>query len=268
MANSEELDDRTRGVQYPVEGLEGAVRMLAEVRAAVGFSSASRDTLVEAMGYKGMSGRSARKLAALSHFDLLERVGKGTYRISDLGKRILLPVSDQDRTQALGEAARRPTLFAQVFERFKGHALPTLLPNLLGREFGVFHTSTDDAAKAFRESMEFSGLLSNGVLLEAPAENTAPPASGRGEGNATSEAGSKDDAESHLSSQGAGSASPRGGAPKEGTQRYSIALGGDGRVALIDIPVPVSPQDLRKIEKWATYMKSVLEEDEETPDAS
>lgn len=243
-----------RGVQYPADGLEAAIGMVAEIKAAIGLSAASRETLVEALGYKSINGASARKLAVLTHFGLLDRVGKGTSKISELGRRVLMPTSESDKAQAIAEAAKTPSLFGELFERFKGNAVPSLLPNLLAREFGVFHGAAESASKTFRETMEFAGLLRNGVLHEETESTTSSPAPQDGDGTA-----------------GTGSASDPGAPQPEGredpvnavtgVQKYTIALDGSGRVARIEIAIPVSAMDLRRVERWAKYMEEIVGEE-------
>jgi hypothetical protein len=230
-----------------VDGLETAIEMLERVREAVGLAAASRETLVEALGYKSINGASARKVAVLSHFGLLDRVGKGTSKVSELGRRILMPVSDNDKIQAIANAARKPTLFSQLFDRLNGHALPSLLPNLLVREFGVFHGSAESVADTFRASMEYAGLLSNGVLSEEirPALESANTPDSK-------ESGARQPHNEPLS-DGLEST-------KAELQRYTIALDGAGRVARIEIPLPVTATDLRRVERWAQYMGEIVAE--------
>ena len=50
-------------------------------------------------------------------------------------------------------------------------------------------------------------------------------------------------------------------------QRYSVSLGADGRTAMIDVPLPLRPQDLKLVKRWAEYMEGVIA-DEKTPDTS
>lgn len=234
-----------RGVQYPADHLEAAVEMLGKVKEAVGLAAASRETLVEALGYNSINGASARKVAVLSHFGLIDRAGKGSSRVSELGRRILMPVSDSDRRQAIADAARKPTLFAQLFERLKGHAIPSLLPNLLVREFGVFHGSAESVAETFRTTMEFAGLFRNGVLNEEAGPPIARTSKSRDGTETAQDVDSGPTGDPDIS--------------KSGGQRYTIALDGSGRVARIDIPLPVSATDLRRIERWAQYMGEVIE---------
>jgi hypothetical protein len=254
-----------RGVQYPADNLQSAVSMVGRVRDGIGFSPASRETIAAALGHKVISGTSGRKLAVLAHFGLLERVGGGSYRVSELAKRILIPTSPTERVQAIAEAVRTPALYAALIERYQGHALPTMLANVLTRELGVFETSAEHAAQEFRASVDYAGLLRNGVLLSEPADDQAvrsEPDSVRPVDAERGRAG--------ASSAVVGTALPTilSASTVPGTvQAYTIPLGNTGRVATLQIPVPVTAWDLSKVEAWITYMKT-LTQDDEAPDTS
>jgi hypothetical protein len=219
--------------------------MLGRVKEAVGLTAASRETLAEALGYRSLNGASGRKVAALSHFGLLDRSGRGSSKVSELGRRILMPVNGSDLSQAIAEAAKKPTLFSQLFERLKGQSIPSLLPNLLTREFGVFHGSAESVAETFRATMEYAGLLRNGILTDEAAPNLAEAPDSR-----DTDSRPKDE-ENELSEPPIA---------KSGLQRYTMALDGTGRVARIEIPLHVSDTDLRRIERWAQYMGEIVTE--------
>lgn len=244
-----------RGPKTPGVPLGAALQLLRQVRDGVGFGRAGRETVVKALGYNSLNGRSNRVLAALIHFGLLERSGEAAVQISSLGKQVLLPRDDVETRKALLEAASRPTLYKKLFARFQGHGLPALLPNILVREFGVLPSSSEEVAKVFRDSMTDAGLLRNGVLhaeLEAGGESVDESSASAGltesaEGVEGAEEPSRVD-----------SPTPRGGEaaakPGGGIQRYTIPLDRMGRIASIDIPLPVGVGDLARIKAWADYM--------------
>jgi hypothetical protein len=120
----------------------------------------------------------------------------------------------------------------------------------------VLPTSSEDVAKTFRESVDFAGLLQNGVLSrELSADTHAEAEQPSGETGETDEAPPED----RNSDLGAGSFSS---AIPIGMQRYTIPLDTNGRLASIDIPLPVAAADLRKVKKWAEYMSSLSEDEE------
>ena len=250
---SEDTSGRVeRGIKYPADNLEAAIELLSRVKDSLGYGSASRETLAEALGYRGISGTSARKIGSLTHYDLVERVGNGAYRISELGRRILVPTSPAERQQAVAEAAKRPALFAALFQKYQDHALPTLLPNLLVREHGVGSSAADQAANTFRETAEYAGLLRNGVLRSQGVPDSLATATPLVDEITGADA---------TTPQEQPGASVRDGALR--ASGYTVALDGTGRVSVLSIPLPVTLRDMRRIRAWTEYMTHLLEEEVE-----
>ncbi len=243
-----------RGPKHPSDNLETAVEMLHRVRDGIGYSPANRETIVEALGYQGLSGTSARKLAVLNHFNLLDRVGNSTYRIGELGKRILAPREESEVQVALAEAAKAPSLYQRLFARFGDSALPSLLPNILMREFGVLSQTADEVARLFRETAEFAGLLRNGVLH---TELLADP-SAAGDSAPSESSDPRPNTAADESSQAG---------PPAGVQRYSVPLDKSGRVAMVELPLPLLVRDVERMISWLNYMMTITA-DEETPTVS
>ncbi len=247
-----------RGTQYPADNLETAITMLERVRSAIGFSPAKREVIAEALGYKTLSGHAARKLGTLNHYGLLERSGRGAARVSLLGKTMLTPTSETERRHAITDAAKQPNLYAALIAKYAGDGLPTLLPNLLIREHGVHPSAAETAAATFRETVEYAGLLRNGVLY-AEAEEP-PPASD----------GNSDVARSQHDSSGRNARGTADGSNRRdqtgvgNAPGFTIPLDNSGRMATIHIPLPVSTRDLKKIGAWLNYMNAVMDDEEET----
>jgi len=157
-----------------------------------------------------------------------------------------MPRSDEEFRTSVADAARRPKLFQQLWERYEGHAIPTILPNLLVREFGVLPQSGDSVAQTFKDTVEFAGLLPNGILMVQPAT-----------------AASREEVSSqpHLGS----APTPGPGArsvPSDAAQRYIVALDARGRFATIELPLPVRQRDLTALENWLSFMRPLAEEAE------
>jgi hypothetical protein len=254
--DTSESEREGRGPNAPSEALPNAIQLLQLVRDRLGFSSASRESVAEALGYRTLNGTSRRKIAALSHFELLVRTG-AAYRISDLGKQILIPRDDAEYRQAVSTAARKPAFYAKLFAKYEGQALPGMLPNILVREFGILPQSSDEVARTFRETEEFAGLLRNGILL------AEPEGAGPGVGDLTQQATSpsasagttliaRDELKSHVEAR-AGDGRQR--------QRYTIPLDKGGTLATVELPVPVKERDLKKVSAWLAYMASVIDDE-------
>jgi hypothetical protein len=249
ISNDSDLKQKEeRGPKAPGLNLPTAVELLPQVRDGVGMGRASRETVARALGYNSLNGRSNRVIAALTHFGLLDRVGAAALQVSELGKKVLLPQTETEAREALAEAVQRPSLYQKLFARFAGHGLPSLLPNILSREFGVLPNYGEEVARTFRESVEHAGLLRNGVLHTTLNELSGDLDIGAANSSqaAATQAGQADQTSIVRDL-------------KIVSQRYTIPLDRSGRVATIDVPVPVSSEDLRRIKAWAEYMMTMAE---------
>jgi hypothetical protein len=159
--------NRERSIAYPSINLEKAIELVSKLRSELGKGPYSREDAAKGIGYAGISGASARSVAALVHYGLLERNGD-TYQISELGEEIIHPTDETDakRKMALVTAAKSPKLFQKIVNRFQGQSLPGLLDNILVRE-GVSSNYSKEVATILKESLIFSGILQNGVIIDA-----------------------------------------------------------------------------------------------------
>lgn len=110
------------------------------------------------MGFAGKSGASATALGSVRQYGLVEGVGDGT-RISQLGLRILEPVSSQERSDAIFEASRKPDAFRAVLNRFDGKvpAADEPVRAFLIRELGFSKNGAEDCLGSLRETLEMIG---------------------------------------------------------------------------------------------------------------
>lgn len=259
----DEKSERSR--RYPGHSLRDVLHMLEEVQRGVGMNGGLRETVAQALGHSSLNGASTRKIASLVHFGLLERDGD-RYRISKLGQRYLIPIDQQERTAAIADAAKKPALFHEIGSRFDQQQLPTMLANMLAREFGVTPQASNEVAGLFLEAVEFAGLLdSAGKLRWSTVVATMPAGAGTED--------TKDGATTEASSQEGGGAtslpehrpSRTSDAPKlDGYEDYSIALDAKGRKAFINVPTPVTARDLSRIGAWVAYMQSVIDDPEDS----
>ncbi|MDP2720700.1 MAG: hypothetical protein Q8O75_02045, partial [bacterium] len=156
---------RVRSSAYPAIDLENALKLTERLRGNLGQGPYARDAMAKAIGYGSLSGLAGQKIAALAHFGLLSRKANA-YQQSTLADRILHPVSDQDRHSAILESAQTPKLYTNLITKFRKLALPTLLHNIISREFNISEKISQKAAEDFKNSLEFAGLLKNGVVIE------------------------------------------------------------------------------------------------------
>lgn len=165
MEENKKISKKSRSAAYPSSSLSEAVEHLKKIHKDLGKGPYDRDSAAKSIGYSGVSGASASKIAALAHYGLIQRIGSG-YIETELGTRIALSIDQEEESDALLEAFKSPTLFSKLFSDFGGKAIPAKLEIILVRQYRITEQASKDAAKAFRESAEFVGILKNGFLHE------------------------------------------------------------------------------------------------------
>lgn len=156
---------KSRSSGYPVWPLGECIEAIRLVKQNLGESWASRESIVNAMGYSGVTGSSGTKVSACVHFGLLKRSGN-TYALSELSEKILVPISETEKTAAIIEAVKSPNLYSKLIEAYNGKALPNMLDNILSREYGIISTSSKRATEIFKKSLEYAGIFHNGIITE------------------------------------------------------------------------------------------------------
>jgi len=154
--------------------LEEALTRIESINRNLGINGQfNRESLAVGMGYTSLNGASARRVAALVHYGLLNR-DKDQYSLSPLAKQYLLPVNDGDKEAATREAALSPTLFAEIYDTFKGQVIPKQFVNRLIQEFGIQQKAAPDVERIFKATVETAGILrSNGILSSETAPTTS-----------------------------------------------------------------------------------------------
>ncbi len=148
------MEKRVRSPNYPAISLPAAIERVTTLYANQHTHAAPREVVAKNMGFQSLSGPSATVISALNKYGLLERSGSDI-KISERALKILHPHSEEERAQAIQEAANEPQLFAALNERFPGMSPPNdeLLRNYLIRS--GFSTSAISAAiLAYRETAE------------------------------------------------------------------------------------------------------------------
>src|SRR5437867_3171887 len=92
-----------------------------------GGGAATADQLAAFLDYKGTNnGAFITRVAAAKHFKLIDGGGRGgTYRITPLAERVLMPVYQESAQEALLDAFFNVPLFKAVFDEYKGKELPS-----------------------------------------------------------------------------------------------------------------------------------------------
>jgi hypothetical protein len=146
---------KDRSPNYPQLGLSEALEKVRQVYDAEHCHAASREVVVQDMGYKNLNGASLTVLGALRHYGLLDKAGSdGLVVTSDAVDILELPKGDKARNMALCKCALAPPIFSQMFEEF-GDMLPSEANQrhwLIKKHF--IPKASDTIIRIFRENME------------------------------------------------------------------------------------------------------------------
>lgn len=144
-----------RSPTYPSTPLAEAIEIIRKLHQVERKNPIDREVAAKALGYSGISGRSATVLSNLIQYGLLEKAGKNEVRVTDRAVEIIYPHSDQDRATALRAAAREPELFQGIMKKFPdGTPSNNALEAFLVRS-GFTDAAIQSAIKAFRETFLF-----------------------------------------------------------------------------------------------------------------
>ena len=166
---------RSRSPQYPRIGLSEAIDKARMVWERDYQNALPREVIAEHMGYKGLNGKSLGLIAAVSRYGLFEGRGDQT-KVTDLAVKILAhETGDEARTNAVLAAARSPSLFHEISERFHGNSPSdqALRSYLLTRGFTI--RGAEGVIHSFRETEEFvasekKALASTTEEIENPVD--------------------------------------------------------------------------------------------------
>lgn len=162
---------RGRSSAYPVIALAEALEKIKSINENLGLNGQfNRESIAAGMGYTSLNGTSARRVAALIQYGLLDRE-KDMYFLSAAAKQILIPIGDNDRQEAIKKAALKPALFKSIYSVLQGQVLPRQFTNRLIQEFGIEQKAASDVERIFKSTMTTAGILqSNGILKIASNE--------------------------------------------------------------------------------------------------
>lgn len=148
---------RVRSPNFPVISLPQAVERIEVIYDHEQTVPADRETLAKHLGYSGLNGASSKIISALSKYGLLEEMPDKSFRVSKLAMAIMHPSSNEEKTDALREAASGPILFQRLNEQFGGQRpSETNLRSWLLRN-GFARSGVDSVIKAYNETMDLVG---------------------------------------------------------------------------------------------------------------
>ncbi|MER8391913.1 hypothetical protein NKH10_08385 [Mesorhizobium sp. M1340] len=147
---------RVRSPNYPALSLPAAIDRIRVVQGLEGRNAVAREVVAKHLGFGGLNGASATMLSALAKYGLLEQVGDGEAKVSELAMTILFPHDQNERLQAVRKAAFRPALFAKLLEKWPDRP-PTddSLRSYLLRE-GFSSTAAEQVIQFYRETLEIA----------------------------------------------------------------------------------------------------------------
>lgn len=149
--------DRSRSPRFPSQNLQDSLRYIRQIYDGVHRSPIDADTAFRLMGFSGKTGTSAKALATLRQYGLIEGMGENT-RVTDLALAILEPASRDERARSIYTASRRPDVFESVLNRFDQRVPQADEPirAYLIRELGFQKNSSDELIRVMRETLQFA----------------------------------------------------------------------------------------------------------------
>lgn len=170
---------RVRSPNFPVISLSEAIERIERIYQKEQTVPAERETLAQHLGYSGMNGASLKVISALGKYGLLEETGDKQFRVSPLAMAIMHPSSDQEKEDALREAANGPALFQKLNTQFEGRrpSDTNLRSWLLRNGFGT--SAVDSVISAYSETMDLVGGIEDVYKAPEAKQDDAPPLQAR-----------------------------------------------------------------------------------------
>jgi hypothetical protein len=160
--------------------LSDAVEAVRKIESQYRSAPIDRTDGAKILGYSSLSGPANKALAALAHYGLVERAGKGEMRVTNRARAILHPASQQEKTENLRWAAMEPNLFRELQERFPDMTPPEDgVVTYLNRQ-GFNKSAIRPAVKAYLETLRF---LQDAGVTESHRGGGEPDESSRTAGN-------------------------------------------------------------------------------------
>lgn len=111
---------KLRSPNYPDIDIQQAIDLIGKLYTANRTFPMDRDVAAKEMGYSGLTGPSAKKIASLIQYGLLDKHAKNEVKVSRVAEAILHPDDQTQKEENLQVSAYMPSLFADLRERFPG----------------------------------------------------------------------------------------------------------------------------------------------------
>jgi hypothetical protein len=223
-----------RSPAYPAIPLETAIQRARQLHEKERTYATPVATVAAHWGYSSMNGAALGAIAALKKYGLLDYEGSGDQRkakLSQLAEVILQHPDDAVRRNAVAEAALRPALHRELWDKY-GDQLPSD-SNLrweLTHDRGFTETGASEFIPIYRATIAFGQLAS----FQPPSADEPP------DGDPAAEDTLEGSERSGASTEGKGSQS---GSPSfPGTRSYPIRLISGGEIA-VEGAFPIAEDD-------------------------
>jgi hypothetical protein len=146
-------------IGFPYHDLDASGEVAHAVYNRSGLGPCDLDELAAEMG-QVISGAFRVKVSAAKSFDLVDKDGRSSVKLTELGRRI---VTGEALKAAKVEAFLKVPLYAAVYEQYKGQKLPPM--KAMEREMvalGVSPKVADRARQAFERSARQAGFFDAG----------------------------------------------------------------------------------------------------------
>lgn len=166
-----EIDKRKieRSAAYPSTTIEQSVEFVRLVRKPFLKAVFTRDSLSAVLGRTDIK----RDVSTASQYGLLEKLSGEGYKITQLAEHIIDPISPEERLDNCAECFKKPKLYNDLIEKYKGQVLPPdeQLRVILTRQHGITNAAAPQALEIFIENAQYVGLLNQYRVL-MPATST------------------------------------------------------------------------------------------------
>lgn len=145
---------KNRSPRYPAVGLPDCIRGVRVIHHMDTLTKIDQEAVAKHLGYEGLSGPALARISAIRKYGLMEGPGKALQVTKDALTIIADSVESPERQAAIQRSARRPALFAKLFDYFQGQK-PSAenLQSYLTKQ-GFTTSGRRKAAKAFLDTID------------------------------------------------------------------------------------------------------------------
>lgn len=144
-----------RSPRYPRHSLGKAIEMVRKLFAGAHQAKIDVDSAAKVIGYSGSGGGAASSaIGALRQYGLVDGL-RGDLGVSDLAMRILQPMNEGERVEAIREAAMKPEIFSRLTSQFGGK-IPLAdepIKAFLIRQEGFSAAGAEEVLQTLRETL-------------------------------------------------------------------------------------------------------------------